>query len=90
MKPVAQSFRLGRIKYNIASPRNKNKNINLSVAVIPKLGYLVRQRLALGEKPLDWVGSSKRDFLAFPSPVQREIGNALGLAQFAARQPNHA
>jgi len=44
----------------------------------------------LGEKPLDWVGSSKRDFLAFPSPVQREIGNALGLAQFAARQPNHA
>jgi phage-related protein len=42
----------------------------------------------LGEKPLDWVGSSKRDFLAFPLPVQREIGNALGLAQFGGKHPD--
>jgi phage-related protein len=48
----------------------------------------MRQRLAWGEKPLDWIGSSKQDFLAFPSPVQREIGNALGLAQFGGKHPN--
>jgi phage-related protein len=48
----------------------------------------MRQRQALGEKPLDWVGSSKQDFLAFPSPVQRQIGNALGLAQFGGKHPN--
>jgi phage-related protein len=48
----------------------------------------MRQRQALGEKPLDWVGSSKRDFFVFPSPVQREIGNALGLAQFGGKHPN--
>src|SRR3954454_23616497 len=47
----------------------------------------MRSRLAIGEKPLDWVGSSKQDFLAFPSPVQREIGNALGLAQVGGRHP---
>lgn len=39
----------------------------------------MRSHLATGEKPLDWVGSAKEDFLAFPVPVQREIGNALGL-----------
>jgi phage-related protein len=48
----------------------------------------MRARLAIGEKPLDWIGSSKRDFLAFPAPVQREIGNALGLAQFGGKHPN--
>jgi phage-related protein len=26
----------------------------------------MRLRLAIGEKPLDWVGSAKEDFLAFP------------------------
>lgn len=41
----------------------------------------MRTRLAVGEKPLDWIGSAKEDFLAFPLRVQREIGNALGLAQ---------
>lgn len=48
----------------------------------------MRARLAIGEKPLDWIGSSKRDFLAFPAEVQREIGNALGLAQFGGTHPN--
>ena len=43
--------------------------------------------LATGEKPLDWVGSSKRDFLAFPEAVQDELGNALGLAQFGGKHP---
>jgi len=44
--------------------------------------------LAIGEKPLDWVGSAKRDFLAFPDPVKDELGNALGLAQFGGKHPN--
>ena len=48
----------------------------------------MRARLAKGEKPLDWVGSSKRDFLAFPEPVKDEMGNALGLAQFGGKHPN--
>lgn len=44
--------------------------------------------LAVGEKPLDWVGSSKKDFLDFPEPVKNEIGNALGLAQFGGKHPS--
>ena len=30
------------------------------------------------EKPLFWVSSSKRDLLAMPEPVVRELGTALG------------
>lgn len=41
-----------------------------------------------GEKPLDWVGSAKRDFLEFPGPVKDEMGNALGLAQFGGTHPS--
>ena len=44
--------------------------------------------LAAGEKPLDWVGSSKKDFLGFPEPVKDEMGNALGLAQFGGKHPS--
>lgn len=44
--------------------------------------------LSAGEKPLDWVGSSKKDFLAFPEPVKDEMGNALGLAQFGGKHPS--
>ncbi len=44
--------------------------------------------LAKGEKPLDWVGSSKKDFLAFPEPVKDDMGNALGLAQFGGTHPS--
>jgi phage-related protein len=45
------------------------------------------RNLIEGEKPLDWVGSSKKDFLAFPEPVKDEMGNALGLAQFGGKHP---
>ena len=48
---------------------------------------MARTRLP-GEKPLDWVGSSKRDFLAFPEPVKDEMGNALGVAQFGGKHPS--
>lgn len=44
--------------------------------------------LSPGEKPLDWVGSSKKDFLGFPEPVKNEMGNALGLAQFGGKHPS--
>src|ERR1043166_750798 len=47
---------------------------------------MARTRLP-GEKPLDWVGSSKRDFLAFPEPVKDAMGNALGVAQFGGKHP---
>lgn len=43
--------------------------------------------LAAGERPLDWIGSSKSDFLQFPAAVKEEIGNALGIAQFGGKHP---
>jgi phage-related protein len=40
-----------------------------------------------GERPLLWLGSSKRDLLTFPEPVKDEIGHALGVAQFGRKHP---
>lgn len=45
------------------------------------------RKLANDEKPLHWVGSSKRDLLAFPAAVKDEMGNALGVAQFGGKHP---
>jgi phage-related protein len=39
------------------------------------------------EKPVHWVGSSKRDYLAFPEVVQSEMGSALGVAQLGGKHP---
>ena len=39
------------------------------------------------EKPLHWVSSSKKDYLAFPADVQEDMGYALGLAQLGAKHP---
>jgi len=39
------------------------------------------------EKPLHWVASSKKDYLAFPTDVQEDMGYALGLAQLGAKHP---
>ena len=39
------------------------------------------------EKPLHWVASAKKDYLAFPTDVQDEMGYALGLAQLGAKHP---
>lgn len=47
----------------------------------------MRRVLAADEKPLHWVGSSKRDFLEFPLAVKDEMGNALGIAQFGGTAP---
>lgn len=40
-------------------------------------------------QPLIWVGSSKRDLKGFPRAVQRDLGQALEIAQFG-RTPAHA
>ena len=34
-----------------------------------------------GLKPVEWVGSSYREFISFPAPIQQEMGYALYLAQ---------
>jgi phage-related protein len=47
----------------------------------------VRRVLAADEKPLHWVGPSKRDFLSFPTAVKEDMGNALGIAQFDGTAP---
>jgi phage-related protein len=40
------------------------------------------------EKPLHWVGSSKKDYLGFPEDVQIDMGYALGLAQLGGKHPH--
>jgi len=47
----------------------------------------VRRVPAADEKPLHWVGSSKRDFSSFPTAVKEDMGNALGIAQFGGTAP---
>ncbi len=42
----------------------------------------MRRVLAADDKPLHWVGSSKRDFLRFPAAVKEDMGNALGTVRF--------
>jgi phage-related protein len=41
-----------------------------------------------GEKPLFWVGSSKRDLLAMPQAVVRHVGTALSAAQYGGKHPD--
>jgi phage-related protein len=47
----------------------------------------VRAKLAPGEKPVIWVGSSKRSLMGFPTPVVRKVGAALSVAQFGDTHP---
>lgn len=39
-------------------------------------------------KPVDWVGSSKKDLKGFPGSVIREIGVALLVAQYGGKHPS--
>lgn len=48
---------------------------------------MVRGPAVLGEKPVHWVGSAKKDFLAFPQAVRSEMGYALGVAQYGGKHP---
>jgi len=45
----------------------------------------MRLKKAAGERPLYWVASSKRDLLAMPGAVYREVGFALGVAQHGGK-----
>jgi hypothetical protein len=49
---------------------------------------MTREFLAEGEKPLFWVGSSRKDLLRFPEAVRIHIGAALGVAQFGSMHPD--
>lgn len=49
---------------------------------------MTRLKRAPGERPLFWVSSSKEDLLAFPEPVQNNIGTALSVAQFGGKHPS--
>lgn len=42
----------------------------------------------MDETPVHWVGSSKKDLLAFPEPVVSAIGYALGVAQLGGKHPH--
>jgi phage-related protein len=48
---------------------------------------MVRNPPIKGEKPVRWVGSSKSDFLAFPTEVISDMGHALGVAQLGGKHP---
>lgn len=39
-------------------------------------------------KPIDWIGSSKKDLIGFPDPVVHEIGVALLVAQYGGKHPS--
>ena len=47
----------------------------------------MRRTNAPGERPLYWVGSSKKDLLTMPATVIREVGSALSVAQFGGTHP---
>ena len=48
----------------------------------------MRRKLAPGEKPLFWIGSSKLDLLAMPDSVVRQMGAALSVAQYGGKHPD--
>ena len=48
----------------------------------------MRRRRAPGERPLHWVGSSRKDLLAFPEDVVHNIGYALSVVQFGGYPPS--
>jgi hypothetical protein len=48
----------------------------------------MRSTLAPGERPLVWVAAAKKDLLAMPKPVIREMGIALGVAQQGGSHPS--
>jgi phage-related protein len=49
---------------------------------------MARAKRVLGEKPLFWIGSAKRDLLEFPDAVKDGIGIALSVTQFGGKHPS--
>ncbi len=54
---------------------------------MPIVAYTCRS-MGNDEKPLIWIGSSRKDLRAMPRAVQREFGFALHLAQTGSRHAN--
>jgi phage-related protein len=48
----------------------------------------MRSEGSRNEKPLHWVGSSKKDLLGFPEAVVDDIGYALGVVQLGGHPPS--
>lgn len=48
----------------------------------------MRERRAPSERPLHWVGSSKKDLLSFPEDVVDNLGYALSVVQFGGYPPS--
>jgi phage-related protein len=48
----------------------------------------MRRRAPVQEKPLHWVGSSKKDLLELPEEVVDNIGYALGVVQLGGHPPS--
>lgn len=48
----------------------------------------MRRKPASAEKPLFWIGASKRDLLAMPDSVVRHMGGALSVAQYGGKHPD--
>jgi phage-related protein len=49
---------------------------------------MARDAAVPGEKPPFWVGSSRKDLLAFPEVVKDHLGIALSVAQFGGKHPD--
>ena len=49
---------------------------------------MTRPHRPAGEKPLHWIGSSRKDLQAFPDEVVDNVGFALGVVQFGGRPPS--
>jgi phage-related protein len=49
---------------------------------------MARGGVTPGERPLYWVGSSKKDLMAFPDAVKDHLGVALSVAQFGGKHPD--
>lgn len=49
---------------------------------------MARRRLAVGEQPLHWVRSSRKDLLGMPEAVRHRVGVALGVAQYGGKHPD--
>ena len=48
----------------------------------------MRERRPREEKPLHWIGSSRKDLLGFPEAVVDNVGYALGVVQHGGHPPS--
>ncbi len=44
--------------------------------------------MSMEEKPVRWMGSSRKDLKTFPKPVQRDVGQAIYAAQRGEEYPS--